>query len=175
MNRERTRKRLDERLASVESMLATLVRNTTDLDGITARDLLTTGTCTAACLLALADEPCTCRCNGQYHGALKDAGVIETCVEAAQRSDPVEWPKPIGDVLELLQPEFPDLRISKIRFLEGAGLVNPLRSGGGFRRYAESDVDQLRWVLIQQRDHYLPLDVIQQRLTDYLSTTEVAS
>ncbi len=70
----------------------------------------------------------------------------------------------IGDVLSLLRQEFPDITISKIRFLESQGLVDPERSPSGYRKFYEHDVDRLRWVLRQQREHFLPLKVIRDRL-----------
>ncbi|MCQ0012955.1 MerR family transcriptional regulator [Actinomadura madurae] len=70
----------------------------------------------------------------------------------------------IGDVLGLLRPEFPDITISKIRFLESEGLVEPERSPSGYRKFCDADVERLRFVLTAQRDHYLPLRVIRQRL-----------
>jgi DNA-binding transcriptional MerR regulator len=72
----------------------------------------------------------------------------------------------IGDVLTLLREEFPDVTISKIRFLESQGLVNPERSPSGYRKFFEHDVERLRWVLRQQREHFLPLKVIRDRLAD---------
>jgi DNA-binding transcriptional MerR regulator len=71
----------------------------------------------------------------------------------------------IGDVLSLLREEFPDVTISKIRFLESQGLVNPERSPSGYRKFFENDVERLRWVLRQQREHFLPLKVIRDRLS----------
>ncbi len=70
----------------------------------------------------------------------------------------------IGDVLTLLRQEFPDVTISKIRFLESQGLVNPERSPSGYRKFYDRDVGRLRWVLLQQREHFLPLKVIRDRL-----------
>jgi DNA-binding transcriptional MerR regulator len=70
----------------------------------------------------------------------------------------------IGDVLALLRREFPDVTISKIRFLESQGLVTPERTPSGYRKFYEEDVEQLRWVLRQQREHFLPLKVIKGRL-----------
>jgi DNA-binding transcriptional MerR regulator len=72
----------------------------------------------------------------------------------------------IGDVLTLLRQEFPDVTISKIRFLESQGLVNPERTPSGYRKFYEHDVERLRWVLRQQREHFLPLKVIKDRLED---------
>jgi len=70
----------------------------------------------------------------------------------------------IGDVLAHLRDEFPDLTISKIRFLEGEGLVCPERTPSGYRKFAPTDVQRLRYVLAQQKDHYLPLKVIKEQL-----------
>jgi len=70
----------------------------------------------------------------------------------------------IGDVLSTLREEFPDVTISKIRFLESQGLVNPQRSPSGYRKFYPADVERLRWVLRQQREHFLPLKVIKERL-----------
>lgn len=70
----------------------------------------------------------------------------------------------IGEVLSLLQEEFPDVTISKIRFLESQGLVDPERTPSGYRKFYEPDIDRLRWVLRQQRDAFLPLKVIKGRL-----------
>ncbi|MBL8928980.1 MAG: MerR family transcriptional regulator [Kineosporiaceae bacterium] len=70
----------------------------------------------------------------------------------------------IGEVLAQLRPEFPDVTISKIRFLEDQGLVEPDRAPSGYRRFSHADVDRLRYVLSVQRDHYLPLRVIREQL-----------
>lgn len=70
----------------------------------------------------------------------------------------------IGDVLTHLRAEFPDVTISKIRFLESQGLVNPERTPSGYRKFYDQDVERLRWVLRQQREHFLPLKVIKDRL-----------
>jgi DNA-binding transcriptional MerR regulator len=72
----------------------------------------------------------------------------------------------IGEVLSLLREEFPDVTISKIRFLESQGLVDPERTPSGYRKFYDHDVDRLRWILRQQREHFLPLKVIRGRLTD---------
>lgn len=71
----------------------------------------------------------------------------------------------IGEVVELLTGEFDDITISKVRFLESRGLVEPERAASGYRRYRDRDVAQLRWVLRQQRDQFLPLKVIRERLS----------
>jgi DNA-binding transcriptional MerR regulator len=70
----------------------------------------------------------------------------------------------IGEVLSQLRAEFPDITISKIRFLEDQGLVQPDRTPSGYRKFSASDVARLRYVLSQQRDHYLPLRVIKDQL-----------
>jgi DNA-binding transcriptional MerR regulator len=70
----------------------------------------------------------------------------------------------IGEVLAQLQADFPDVSISKIRFLESRGLVSPHRAASGYRRFHDNDVDRLRWILTMQRDHFLPLRVIKERL-----------
>jgi DNA-binding transcriptional MerR regulator len=70
----------------------------------------------------------------------------------------------IGEVLALLRAEFPDLTISKIRFLESQGLLDPERTPSGYRKFYEPDVERLRWILRQQREQYLPLKVIKGRL-----------
>ncbi|MFR9753515.1 MerR family transcriptional regulator [Nocardia sp. 004] len=70
----------------------------------------------------------------------------------------------IGSVLDLLRPDFPDVTISKIRFLEAEGLIRPERTPSGYRRFSAADVERLRFVLTAQRDQYLPLKVIKEQL-----------
>lgn len=70
----------------------------------------------------------------------------------------------IGEVLNLLQGEFPDITISKIRFLESQGLIDPERTPSGYRKFYEADIGRLRWILVQQRENFLPLKVIKERL-----------
>jgi DNA-binding transcriptional MerR regulator len=70
----------------------------------------------------------------------------------------------IGEVLGELRTEFPDVTISKIRFLESEGLVDPARTPSGYRKFSHADVARLRYVLAAQRDHYLPLRVIREHL-----------
>lgn len=72
----------------------------------------------------------------------------------------------IGEVLVKLRAEFADVSVSKIRFLESEGLISPARSPSGYRRFAPSDVDRLRFILTAQRDQYLPLRVIRERLAE---------
>lgn len=71
----------------------------------------------------------------------------------------------IGEVISLLKEEFPDLSVSKVRFLEGQGLINPGRSPSGYRVFGDEDIARLRYILQQQRDHFLPLKVIKSKLT----------
>ncbi len=70
----------------------------------------------------------------------------------------------IGEVLSLLQDEFPDVTISKIRFLESQGLLDPERTPSGYRKFYDSDIVRLRWILQQQSENFLPLKVIKERL-----------
>lgn len=70
----------------------------------------------------------------------------------------------IGEVLALVQQDFPDVTISKIRFLESQGLIAPERTAAGYRKFYDSDIERLRWILSQQRDHFLPLKVIRKML-----------
>jgi DNA-binding transcriptional MerR regulator len=70
----------------------------------------------------------------------------------------------IGEVLASLRADFPDISVSKIRFLESEGLIAPARSPSGYRKFAVTDVERLRYILTAQRDHYLPLRVIKERL-----------
>jgi len=67
-------------------------------------------------------------------------------------------------VLDELSAEFPDISPSKIRFLEAEGLIQPLRSSSGYRRFSAADISRLRFILTAQRDEYLPLRVIKERL-----------
>jgi DNA-binding transcriptional MerR regulator len=70
----------------------------------------------------------------------------------------------IGEVLNLLQEDFPDITISKIRFLESQGLLDPERTPSGYRKFHDDDIERLRWILQQQRENFLPLKVIKDRL-----------
>jgi DNA-binding transcriptional MerR regulator len=76
-----------------------------------------------------------------------------------------DTPLTIGEVINLLREEFPDVSVSKVRFLESQGLLAPGRSEGGYRLFDRDDVDRIRFILRQQRDHFLPLKVIKSRLT----------
>ena len=85
---------------------------------------------------------------------------------------PEPWPRGISrqasmrisEVLALLRGDFPSVSHSKLRFLEEQGLITPVRTPAGYRQYSPADVDRLRFVLAEQRDSYLPLKVIKERL-----------
>lgn len=83
-----------------------------------------------------------------------------------QRGESVSGTVSIGEVLSMLRREFPDVTISKIRFLESEGLVTPQRTASGYRRFSNQDINQLRSVLTLQRDQYLPLKVIREQIQD---------
>jgi DNA-binding transcriptional MerR regulator len=70
----------------------------------------------------------------------------------------------IGEVLDAIKSDFPDISVSKIRFLESEGLISPERTESGYRKFYENDVARLRHILSLQRDHFLPLKVIKERL-----------
>jgi DNA-binding transcriptional MerR regulator len=72
----------------------------------------------------------------------------------------------IGEVLESVKEEFPDVSISKIRFLEAEGLIAPERTPSGYRKFYDGDVTRLRYILSLQRDQFLPLKVIRERLNE---------
>ena len=72
----------------------------------------------------------------------------------------------IGEVLDSIKVDFPDISISKIRFLEAEGLITPERTASGYRKFYEGDVSRLRYILSLQRDQFLPLKVIKDRLRD---------
>lgn len=74
----------------------------------------------------------------------------------------------IGEVLEHINAEFPEVRASKVRFLEERGLLTPARTAAGYRKYTQADVDRLRFILALQRDQFLPLKVIK----DYLDAID---
>jgi DNA-binding transcriptional MerR regulator len=72
----------------------------------------------------------------------------------------------IGEVLNVLKDAFPDVTVSKIRFLESEGLIQPERTASGYRKFTEVDIERLRFILKLQRDHFLPLKVIRERLDE---------
>ncbi len=71
----------------------------------------------------------------------------------------------IGEAINLLREEFPEVTVSKLRFLEGQGLIDPGRSPSGYREFTGNDLERIRYILREQRDHYLPLKVIKSKLT----------
>lgn len=73
----------------------------------------------------------------------------------------------IGQVVDSLESEFPDISVSKVRFLEGEGLIEPDRTQSGYRSFSSADVDRIRYILRQQRDHFLPLKVIKEKLAGW--------
>jgi DNA-binding transcriptional MerR regulator len=87
---------------------------------------------------------------------------VSAVVEPQRRERPLR----IGEVVRRLRDEFPDISISKIRFLEDEGLLNPQRTGGGYRLFADHDVERLVTILRLQRDEFLPLRVIRDQLAD---------
>lgn len=93
------------------------------------------------------------------------------CVEMTD----VRHTRSIGEVINSLRTEFPDLTISKIRFLEGQGLINPERSPSGYRMFSEEDVNRVQYILREQRDHFLPLKVIKSKLTAWERGEEVTA
>ena len=72
----------------------------------------------------------------------------------------------IGEVLNVLKDSFPDVTVSKIRFLESEGLIQPERTQSGYRKFTETDIERLRFILRLQREHFLPLKVIRERLDE---------
>ena len=72
----------------------------------------------------------------------------------------------IGEVVETLQPAYPDLSISKIRFLEEEGLISPERTPGGYRKFSQHDLGRVDTILRLQKEHFLPLAVIREKLAD---------
>ena len=104
-----------------------------------------------------AESPASAAGEARARGAEDPGAVVtESRLRHATRS--------IGQVMAILRTEFPEISISKIRFLEAEGLITPQRAPSGYRRYTESDVERLRYVLSVQREHYLPLKVIREHL-----------
>lgn len=105
----------------------------------------------------------------------------QTEAGAPAAQEPPEQPKPrqksltIGAVCKALKTEFPEISISKIRYLEDQKLLTPRRTQGGYRVYTQSDVQRLRTILRLQRDEFLPLRVIRQELAGGLAEREVAT
>ncbi len=103
----------------------------------------------------------------------------ETRNEIELPEPPAEGPRPkavtIGAVCKALNQEFPDISISKIRYLEDQKLLTPRRTQGGYRLYTQSDIQRLRTILRLQRDEFLPLRVIRQELAGGRSDREMAA
>ena len=70
----------------------------------------------------------------------------------------------IGQVVASLRGDFPEVSVSKLRFLESQGLITPQRTTKGYRKYSRTDIAKLRWILAQQREHFLPLRIIRERM-----------
>ena len=81
----------------------------------------------------------------------------------------------IGGVVDALIEEFPDVSVSKVRFLEGEGLISPHRTESGYRQFSSVDVDRVRYILRQQRDHFLPLKVIKEKLSAWERGAELTA
>jgi DNA-binding transcriptional MerR regulator len=94
---------------------------------------------------------------------------------AAETERPRQKPVTIGAVCKALVQEFPDISISKIRYLEDQKLLSPRRTQGGYRLYTQNDIQRLRTILRLQRDEFLPLRVIRQELASGRSDREVAA
>ncbi len=95
-----------------------------------------------------------------------------TVATAYEPSPPSPRPLTIGAVCRRLKSEFPDISISKIRYLEDQGLLTPQRTPGGYRLFGEEDVDRLETILRLQRDEFLPLRVIRQQLATSVTRTK---
>ncbi len=89
-----------------------------------------------------------------------------TIVQTTASSPPARL-RSIGEVIAELRPQFPDVSSSKLRFLEAEGLVTPARLSNGYRKYTDHHVERLRIVLTLQRDQYLPLRVIKEKLAQH--------
>src|SRR5579863_9737754 len=113
--------------------------------------------------------------------ATSEAGIPEVQVpeppdgEALTSGQPRQKPVTIGAVCKALEQEFPDISISKIRYLEDQKLLSPRRTQGGYRLYTSSDVQRLRTILRLQRDEFLPLRVIRQELAAGRAERDVAA
>ncbi|MCZ7415551.1 transcriptional regulator FtsR [Streptomyces sp. WMMC897] len=92
------------------------------------------------------------------------SGGVSSGATAGEDGPSEHGPMSIGAVLGRLREEFPEVTVSKIRFLESEGLVEPQRTPSGYRKFSERDVERLAFVLRMQRDHYLPLKVIREQV-----------
>lgn len=97
--------------------------------------------------------------------AQKSTAAAAAASSVAKKTKPAKQkPMSIGVTLKHVQKQFPDVTVSKIRFLESEGLITPERTAKGYRRYYQKDLDRLRYILTAQRDHYTPLKVIREQL-----------
>src|SRR5437588_10965267 len=94
---------------------------------------------------------------------------------AASEDRPRQKAVTIGAVCKALRQEFPEISISKIRYLEDQKLISPRRTQGGYRLYTQADIQRLRTILRLQRDEFLPLRVIRQELAGGRTDRDVAS
>lgn len=92
------------------------------------------------------------------------SAIRKTAPQASRTTAKTAKTMSIGVVLDRLREEFPDVTVSKIRFLESEGLITPQRTASGYRRFTDEDVERLRYILVTQRDNYLPLKVIREQL-----------
>jgi DNA-binding transcriptional MerR regulator len=106
--------------------------------------------------------------------AVSDDPITEAAPQPLVEADTPRKSLTIGAVCKALSQEFPDISISKIRYLEDQKLLSPRRTPGGYRLYGPADVDRLRTILRLQRDEFLPLRVIRQELASGLSDSEAA-
>ena len=97
-------------------------------------------------------------------GEQPEGGVMSPAAGQRASTIPARAYLSIGEVLAKLRPEFSDVTISKIRFLESEGLIEPQRTPSGYRKFTPDDIQRLRYVLSAQRDQYLPLKVIREHL-----------
>jgi len=104
-----------------------------------------------------------------------EASAQQTDSPRTSDSAPRQKAVTIGAVCKALEPEFPDITISKIRYLEDQKLLSPRRTQGGYRLYTQSDIQRLRTILRLQRDEFLPLRVIRQELAGGRAEREVAA
>lgn len=111
---------------------------------------------------AVGNQDRSARTTDAARSAATDSGAAGSSIATEHNAGSA--PMSIGEVLEVLREEFPDVTISKIRFLESQGLVQPERNASGYRQFGDADIERLRWILRQQRDHFLPLKVIRRAL-----------
>ena len=107
--------------------------------------------------------------------AQKSTAAAAAASSVVKKTKPAKQkPMSIGVTLKHVQKQFPDVTVSKIRFLESEGLITPERTAKGYRRYYQKDLDRLRYILTAQRDHYTPLKVIRAPVVSRLTDADVA-